>query len=67
MRQVVINIENPSILPRLRKVHSAIDSISIARYPRHRSRMDNADKDIRKGRVYKAANVDDMFKQILGN
>lgn len=28
--------------------------------------MEEAEEDIREGRVYKAASVDDMFEQILG-
>ena len=33
---------------------------------RRRTGIEEAEEDIRQGRVYKAASVDDMFKQILG-
>jgi len=35
--------------------------------PRRKSGLDEALEDVKKGRVYHAANVDDMFTQILGN
>ncbi len=67
MQQVVINVENPSILPSLRRVLNAMEGVSIAPKPRRRrSGIEEAEEDIRKGRVYKAASVDDMFEQILG-
>ena len=67
MQQVVINVENPSILPSLRRVLNAMEGVSIVPKPRRRrSGMEEAEEDIRKGRVYKAASVDDMFEQILG-
>lgn len=65
MQQVTLNIENPAIWPSLRKVLSAIDGVSIVP-SRRRSGIEEADEDIRMGRVYKADSVDDMFKQILG-
>ena len=34
--------------------------------PRCRKAIDAALEDVRKGRVYKADSVDDMFRQILG-
>lgn len=68
MQQVVINVENPSILPSLRKVLNAMEGVSLAHSPRRRrTGMEEAEEDIRKGRVYKAASVDDMFEQILGS
>ena len=62
MQQLTINIENPSILPSLRKVLNAIDGISIMP-TRRRTGIEEAEEDIRLGRVYKAQSVDDMFKQ----
>ena len=65
MQQVTLNIENPAIWPSLRKVLGAIDGVSIVP-SRRRSGIEEADEDIRMGRVYKADSVDDMFKDILG-
>ena len=65
MQQMTINVENPSIMPSLRRVLNAIDGISIV--PNRRKKgIEEAEEAIRKGRVYKADSVDDMFKQILG-
>ena len=65
MQQITINVENPSIMPSLRRVLNAIDGISIEP-TRRKKGIEEAEEDIRKGRVYKADSVDDMFKQILG-
>ena len=65
MQQITINIENPAILPSLRKILNAIDGVSIVPQ-RRRTGIEEAEEDVRKGRVYKADSVDDMFKQILG-
>ena len=65
MQQIKINVENPSIMPSLRRVLNAIDGISIVP-TRRKKGIEEAEEDIRKGRVYKADSVDDMFKQILG-
>lgn len=65
MQQITLNVENPAILPSLRRVLNAIDGISIVP-ARRRTGIEEAEEDIRQGRVYKAASVDDMFKQILG-
>ena len=65
MQQITINIENPAILPSLRKILNAIDGVSIVPQ-RRQTGIEEAEEDVRKGRVYKADSVDDMFKQILG-
>lgn len=64
MQQITINVENPSIMPSLRRVLNAIEGISIVP-ARRKTGIEEAEDDIRKGRVYKAVSVDDMFKQIL--
>lgn len=51
-------------MPSLRRVLNAIDGISIEP-TRRKKGIEEAEEDIRKGRVYKADSVDDMFKQIL--
>lgn len=52
---------NPSIMPSLRRVLNAIEGISIVP-ARRKTGIEEAEEDILKGRVYKAASVDDMFK-----
>ena len=66
MQQLIIDIENQDIIPSLRKILNAIDGVSIRRVRKKKSRIEEADEDIAKGRVYQADSVDDMFKQILG-
>ena len=51
-------------MPSLRRVLNAIEGISIVP-ARRKTGIEEAEEDILKGRVYKAASVDDMFKQIL--
>ena len=67
MTQIVINIEDNSILPHLKKILNAIDGVSLAKPMRKKkSGIEEALEDIKAGRVTQANSVDDMFKQILG-
>ena len=76
MTQLVLNIEDKSILPSLKKILQALEGVSIARSVRSRRNksMDitktaaykEAMEDKAQGRVYHAESVEDMFKQILG-
>ena len=67
MEQVIINVDNPNILPSLRKVLGALEGVTIQpRKRKKRTGIEEADEDIRLGRVYKAESVEDMFSQILG-
>ena len=67
MTQIVINIEDKSILPHLKKILNAIDGVSLAKPMRKKkSGIEEAFEDIKAGRVTQANSVDDMFNQILG-
>lgn len=67
MTQLTLNIEDSSILPHLKKILNALDGVSIAKTSRKRkSGIEEAYDDIRAGRVHRAANVDDLFNQVLG-
>lgn len=68
MSQLVLNIENPKILPSLKKVLSALEGVSIAQTPKksRKSGLDEALDDVREGRVFKAKDTDELFKKILG-
>lgn len=67
MTQIILNVEDTSILGPLKKIINALDGVSIAKTTRARkSGIEEAYDDIREGRIYKADNVDDMFQQILG-
>ena len=67
MTQIVINIEDKSILPHLKKILNAIDGVSLAKPMRKKkSDIEEAFEDIKAGRVTQANSVDDMFNHILG-
>lgn len=67
MTQITLNIENSSILPHLKKILTAIDGVTIAKSSNiQKSGIEEALDDIKAGRIHRANNVDDMFKQILG-
>lgn len=66
MTQLTINIEDQSILPHLKKILLAIRGISIAPEPTKQSTgWEEAMDDIKEGRIYDAASVRDMYRQIL--
>ena len=67
MTQIVINIEDKSILPHLKKILNAIEGVSLAKPMRKKkSGIEEAFEDIKAGRVTPVNSVDDMFNQILG-
>ena len=67
MTQIVINIEDKSILPHLKKILNAIEGVSVAKPMRKKkSGIEEAFEDIKAGRVTPVNSVDDMFNQILG-
>ena len=67
MTQLIINIEDKSILPHLKKILSAIEGVSIVPTKKKKKcGIEEALEDVKEGRVYSATSVDDMFNQILG-
>lgn len=63
MTQLTINVENPAILPSLKKVLSALDGVSIARPQKPRKTgLDKALEEVRAGKVDRWDSVDDFFK-----
>lgn len=68
MEQVIINVDNPSILPSLRRILKALDGVTIVSSKKtKKTGIEEAEDDIKAGRVYKADSVEDMFNQILGD
>lgn len=74
MTQLILNIEDTSILPSLKRILKSLNGVSVAKQQKKRVKsMDitkttgyqEAMEDKRLGRVYRAESVDDMFKQIL--
>lgn len=67
MTQLVLNIENPSILPSLKKVLSALDGVSIAkpiRKAKRKTELDLALEEVRRGEVTRWESVDELLKHI---
>ncbi len=67
MTQITINIEDKSILPHLKKILNAIESVSIVKSTtKKKCGFEEALDDVKAGRVHRAENVDEMFQQVLG-
>ena len=62
MTQITINVEDPSLLPSLKKLLKSINGVSIAKTPGKKKRgIDEALEDIAAGRVTHYDTVDDFF------
>jgi hypothetical protein len=69
MVQLTLQIENTTIKNHLIKVIELMNGVTIVTPPKKRIRKTGLDKaldDVKNGRVYKAKDADDLFKQILG-
>lgn len=65
MTQLIINIEDKSILPHLKKILNAIEGVSIAKTAsKKKCGLEEALEDVKAGRVHHHENVDDMFKSL---
>ena len=68
MEQLILNVENESILPLLRRVISAFDGVSITKKRSKKAEktgLELALDDVKNGRVTKWDSVDDMFNTLL--
>ena len=67
MTQLILQFENASIRNRLLKVIELMNGVTVVDpAPKSKAGLDKALEDVEAGRVYKAKDVDDLFKQILG-
>lgn len=69
MPQLIINVENQSVLSSLKKILSIIDGVSIEVPKKQASKrcgLDEALAEVEEGKIFKAKNAEDMFQQILG-
>ena len=66
MTQLTLQFKNASIKKRLLKVIELMNGVTVVDSA-PRSGLDKALEDVEAGRVYKAKDVDDLFKQIFGN
>lgn len=67
MTQLVLNIDDPSILPTLKRVVKAFKGVTIDRpEKKHKCSLDEALEDVRAGRVYGPFNnVDDLMAHLM--
>ena len=73
MTQLIVNIEDASLLSQIKKACSLLKGVSSVKVVKQESKSasstkgyEEAMRDVREGRIYKAESVDDMFTQILG-
>lgn len=67
MTQLIINIEDKSIVPHLKKILNAIEGVNIVKSStKERCGLEEALDDVKTGRIHHAANVDEIFKDVLG-
>ena len=64
MTQLILNIEDTSILPSLKKILGAISGISIEKSRRKKSEMELALEDKARGRIVKCKDKEDLFNQL---
>ncbi|MBQ4377422.1 MAG: hypothetical protein II793_06980 [Bacteroidales bacterium] len=64
MQQVILNIENPDILPSLRKVLSAINGVTIVRSRRRKSRVMKSLEEFERGETTICEDFDDFLNKI---
>lgn len=66
MEQLTLIFENASVKNRLLKVLELMNGVTVVKPKREQKKgLDKALDDVKAGRVYKAKDVDDLFKQIL--
>lgn len=63
MTQLILNIEDASILPSLKKILKALNGVSVVS-TRKMTDMDYALEDKAKGRVIKCKDKEDLFNQL---
>lgn len=66
MTELILNVENESILPSLKKVLGSIAGVTVKKAPkRKKGSLEMALEDIEAGRVYEWKNVDELFDTVL--
>ncbi len=64
VQQIVLNIENPQIIPSLKKVLSSIKGVSIVEPKNKKNELDLALEEAEQGKTTKWSSVDEYFKQM---
>lgn len=64
MTQLILNIEDKSILPSLRKILSKLDGVTICKQKKRKTGLEEAIKDVEAGRVTTYHSKDELFKDL---
>ncbi len=64
MTQIILNIEDKSLLPGLRKILSNLNGVTIARTRTQKGSLYRAVEDVRNGRVTKVSSVSELMKKL---
>ena len=66
MTELILNVENESILPSLKKVLSSLAGVTVKKAPkRKKGSLEMALEDIEAGRVYSAKDGSDLIRKCL--
>ena len=64
MTQLILNIEDKSILPSLRKILSKLDGVTICKQQTRKTELEKAIEDVEVGRVTTYNSKDELFKDL---
>lgn len=64
MTQLILNIEDKSILPSLRKILSKLDGVTICKQRNRKTELEKAIEDVEAGRVTAYNSKDELFKDL---
>ena len=63
MTQIVLNVEDKSLLPGLRKILNSLNGVSISRVT-HKGTLSRAVDDVRNGKVKKVNSVAELMSEL---
>ena len=64
MTQLILNIEDKSILPSLRKILSKLEGVSICKPNVRKSGLEQAREEVKRGKVITYKSKEDLFKDL---
>lgn len=65
MKEITLRVSDESLLPMLRKLFRSMDGVEVVTRRRKKSGLEKALEDVAAGRVYVAADGDDLIRQCL--
>ena len=67
MKEITLRVSDESLLPMLRKLFRSLDGVEVVTRRRKKSGLEKALEDVAAGRVYVAADGDDLIRQCLAH